>query len=65
MSAEFFDDESHLAAAHYFAGLCYDRLREIESDAAAKARREWQTVVDRFAKSEFKELAEKELARKQ
>jgi hypothetical protein len=61
--AEYFDNEANVAAAHYFSGLCYDRLNPVESDAAAKARREWRLVVERFGKSEFKELAEKELQR--
>jgi hypothetical protein len=61
--AEYFDNDAQVAAAHYFSGLCYDRLAHIEVDAATKARREWGTVVEKFAKSAFKELAEKELTR--
>jgi len=61
--AEYFDEDENVAAAHYFSGLCYDRLNGVESDAGAKARREWRTVVEKFGKSEFKEMAEKELNR--
>ena len=62
--AEYFDDDANVAAAHYFSGLCYDRLNGVEGDAGVKARREWRTVVEKFAKSEFKEMAEKELLRR-
>jgi len=59
----YFDDADQLAEAHFFAGVCHDRLREIEGDAAQNARREWQTVVDTFPKSASAFAAERELAR--
>lgn len=61
--AQFFDNDDYVASAHYFAGLCYDKLKDVESDASEKAVREWKLVVSDFKKSDFKEPAEKELAR--
>jgi tetratricopeptide (TPR) repeat protein len=51
------------AEAHYYAGVCYDRLRDLEGDAAQKAVREWRLVVQNFPRSPFKDAAAQELAR--
>jgi tetratricopeptide (TPR) repeat protein len=61
--AQFFDNDEYVASAHYFAGLCYDRLRNIETDAGDKAVRHWKLIVKNFPKSKFKEEAQKELDR--
>ena len=60
---QFFDNEDYVAQSYYYAGLCYDKLRDIESDAAEKAVRSWKVVVRDFANTGFKALAEKELQR--
>ncbi|MCY3018427.1 MAG: hypothetical protein NTW87_05275 [Planctomycetota bacterium] len=56
-------DEELTATAHYFAGVCYDKLRGVESDAGQKAGREWALVVERFPRSSVREMAARELAR--
>jgi len=61
--AQFFDNDEYVVRAYYFAGLCFDKLREIESDAGEQAVRHWKVIVQNYPKSEFKERAEKELAR--
>lgn len=61
--AHFFDNDDYVVQAHYFAGLCYDKLRDIESDAGEMAVRHWRVIVQDFPKSEFKERAERELTR--
>jgi tetratricopeptide (TPR) repeat protein len=61
--SQFFDNDEYVVRAHYFAGLCYDKLREVESDAGEKAVREWKLIVQNYPRSEFKDKAEKELAR--
>lgn len=55
--AEFFDNDEYVASAHYFAGLCYDKLKEIESDAGEKAIRHWKTIIQNFPKSDIKPRA--------
>jgi tetratricopeptide (TPR) repeat protein len=61
--AQFFDNDDYVASAHYFAGLCYDKLKDVESDASEKAVREWKLVTTDFKKSDFNEPAIKELER--
>ncbi len=59
---QFFDDDEYVAGAHYFAGVCYDKLKEVEKlDASEKAIRHWKLVIQSFPKSEFREQAEKAL----
>lgn len=60
---QFFDNDDYVVQAHYFAGICCDKLRELESDAGDKAIRHWKLIVQNFPKSEFKERAQKELDR--
>lgn len=56
--AQFFDNDDYVAAAHYRAGICYEKLASVEpSDAKLKAIREWQAIVVNFPKSEYKERA--------
>jgi hypothetical protein len=55
------DDDT--ALARYLAGVCYDKLRAIESDAAGKAVREWSRVVRDFPRSAVAVAAQQELAR--
>ncbi|MFH0938811.1 MAG: hypothetical protein V1899_05980 [Planctomycetota bacterium] len=60
--AQFFNNDRYVAQAHYWAGVCYDRLKDVEpSDAALKAARHWKLIVDNFP--HMKELAQKELDR--
>ncbi|HEY3321756.1 MAG TPA: hypothetical protein VGP72_14895 [Planctomycetota bacterium] len=61
--AQFFDNDDYVAGAHYFAGICYDKLKDIEPDAAGKAVRHWSVIVEHFKKSDFRGEAEKELTR--
>lgn len=61
--AQFFDNDDYVASAHYFSGLCYDKLRDVESDAGEKAVREWKLVTTDFKKSDFNDPALKELER--
>ena len=61
--AQFFDNDDYVASAHYFSGLCYDKLRDVEADAGEKAVREWKLVTTDFKKSDFNEPALKELER--
>jgi len=61
--AQFFDNEDYVVQAHFFAAMCYDKLRDLESDAGDMAVRNWKLIVQNFPKSEFKDKAEKELAR--
>jgi tetratricopeptide (TPR) repeat protein len=61
--AQFFDNDEYVASAHYFAGLCYDKLRTIESDAGEKAVRHWKLIEKNFPKSNYKAKASEELAR--
>lgn len=55
--AQFFDNDDYVAAAHYRAGICYEKLATVETDAKPKAVREWQAIVVNFPKSEYKERA--------
>jgi len=61
--AQFFDNDEYVASSHYYAGLCYDRLRDIESDAGEKAVRHWKLITVNFPKSRFAPEASKELER--
>lgn len=61
--AQFFENDEYIAEAHFFAGLCYDKLKDIESDASEKAIRHWRLIVQNFPKSNLKDDAEKELQR--
>ncbi len=60
---QFFDNEDYVAQSYYYAGLCYDKLKDIEPDAADKAVRNWRVIIRDFGSSGYKELAEKELQR--
>ncbi|MCY3023415.1 MAG: hypothetical protein NTW87_30920 [Planctomycetota bacterium] len=60
---QFFDNDEYVAGAHYFAGICCDDLREVESDAGERAIRHWKLIVRNFPKSDYRAPAEKELAR--
>ena len=60
--AQFFDKDEYVANAHYLAGFCYNKLKDVEPDAAEKAQRHWKLVVANFPRSAFKDLAEKALA---
>jgi tetratricopeptide (TPR) repeat protein len=59
--AQFFDNDEYVAQAHYYAGLCYQSLRDVESDAGEKAIRHWKLIQSNFPKSKFQPLAQKEL----
>jgi len=61
--AQFFDNDEYVASSHYYSGLCYDRLRDIESDAGDKAVRHWKLIKTNFPKSKFEPEATKELDR--
>jgi hypothetical protein len=60
--AQFFDKDEYVANAHFLAGICYERLKDVEPDAAEKAQRHWKLVVQNFPRSSFKDLAEQKLA---
>ena len=60
--AQFFDKDDYVANAHFLAGVCYDKLKDLEPDAADKAVRHWRLVVSNFPNSSFKPLAEQQLA---
>jgi hypothetical protein len=59
--AQFFDKDEFVANAHYLAGVCYDKLKDMEPDAADKAVRHWKLVVSNFPNSNFKAMAEQQL----
>jgi hypothetical protein len=61
--AQFFDNDEYVAGAHYYTGMCYDRLRTIENDAGEKAVRHWKLIEKNFPKSPFNAAATKELNR--
>ena len=60
--AQFFDKDEYVANAHFLAGVCYDKLKDLEPDAPDKAVRHWRLVVQNFPNSSFKALAEQQLA---
>jgi tetratricopeptide (TPR) repeat protein len=60
--AQFFDVEEYVAEAHFYAGYCYDELKDVEPDAAEKAGRHWNLIKTNFPTSKFKDLAEKKLS---
>ncbi|HYG75459.1 MAG TPA: hypothetical protein VEK08_10695 [Planctomycetota bacterium] len=60
--ARYFESDMHVAAAHYFAGLCFEKRTPLESGAAKRARGEWKTVLHVFPRSAFGELAKAKLA---
>lgn len=56
--AQFFDNDEYVAAAHYRAGICYEKLQTVEpTDAKQKAIREWKSILVNFPKSEYKDKA--------
>ena len=56
--AQFFDNDEYVAAAHYRAGICYEKLAAVEpTDAKQKAVREWQSILVNFPKSDFRNMA--------
>jgi len=60
--AQFFDNDDYVAQAHYNAGICYEKLINVEpTDAKEKAIREWQSVVTNFPKSSSKADSVKKL----
>ena len=59
--AQFFDKDEYVANAHFLAGVCYDKLKDMEPDASDKAVRHWRLVVSNFPNSSFKALAEQQL----
>jgi len=59
--AQFFDNDEYVASAHYFSGLCYDKLKTIELDAGEKSVRHWKLILENFKKSDFKGPAEEAL----
>jgi tetratricopeptide (TPR) repeat protein len=61
--AQFFDNDEYVAQAYYFAGLCCDKLRELEPDAGEMAVRYWKRIVRNFPRSEFCPRAQTELNR--
>ena len=62
--AQFFDSEDYVAQAYFAAGLCCDKLREVEkADAGDKALHYWKAVVVNFPKSSIAERAQKEIDR--
>ena len=59
--SQFFDKDEYVANAHFLAGMCYDKLKDLEPDGAEKAQRHWKLVVQNFPNSSFKALAEMQL----
>ena len=60
---QFFDNDEYLASAHFLAGVCYEKLKDIESDSHEKAVREWKLVIKNFPTyTNFVEASKKELA---
>lgn len=60
---QFFDKDEYVAKAHYLAGLCNEKRKGIEKDAAAKAIRHWRMIERDYAKSVFYEPAMKGIER--
>lgn len=58
---QFFDNDDYVAKAHFFAGMCYKRLKDQEPDGAEKAVRHFTSVVNDYPNSNFAELAKLEL----
>jgi|GEM_PF-2234775 len=61
VASQFFDNDEYVASAHFFAGMCYDKLKDIEPDAKEKAIRHWKLILNNFSTSEFKDRAIKSL----
>ena len=61
--AQFFDNDEYVVKSHFFAGECYDKLRDLEPDAADKAVREWRLIVTDYPYSGLKDQALAELKR--
>jgi tetratricopeptide (TPR) repeat protein len=61
--AQFGENDDYVAAAHFFSGVCSDKLRDLEPEAGIRAVRHFQTIVDDFPKSQFKDNAMEELKR--
>lgn len=58
---EYFDDKDHVAKANYYAGRCYEALKDAEFAALTKARRHYDAVVNDFGESAFAQLAQERL----
>lgn len=59
--AQFGDNDDYVAAAHYFSGVCSDKLRDLEPEAGDRAIRHFQVIVDDYPKSTYRDLAADEL----
>ncbi|MBI3828747.1 MAG: hypothetical protein HY291_04480 [Planctomycetes bacterium] len=58
---QFFDNDDYVAKAHFFAGMCYKRLKDQEPDGVEKAVRHFTSVVNDYPSSNFADLAKMEL----
>lgn len=59
---QFFDNEEYVAKAHFFSGLCYEKLKEQETGGVEKALRHWKTIVDDYPRSKFADPAKEKIA---
>ncbi len=58
---QFFENDEYVAKAHYFSGLCYEKLMEKERGGIDRARKHWSAVVNDYPKSVFVDFAQKKL----
>lgn len=61
--AQFGDNDDYVAAAHYFSGVCSDKLRDLEPEAGDRAVRHFMVIVDDYPKSTYRDLAAAELTK--
>jgi len=59
--AQFGDNDDYVAGAHYFSGVCSDKLRDLEPEAGDRAIRHFQVIVDDYPKSTYRNMAAEEL----
>jgi tetratricopeptide (TPR) repeat protein len=59
--AQFFDNEEYVTQAYYWAGVCYEKLKDLETDAMDKAVRQWKVIVSNYPKSGFRDLAQQSI----